>query len=97
MKGSLHTSRPHRRKEWMFMLARLVVLQLLFIAFDHASWTPFKVKEGSLFDDLSQAKLFTEWFAPYKTASYNLFTAIFAITLLPAALIGALKDLSSRK
>lgn len=97
MKDTLHTSRPHRRKEWMYILAGLVVLQLLFIAFDHASWTPFKVKEGSWFEDLSQAKLFTEWFTPYKTASHNLFTAIFAATLLPAGLIGAVKDLSFRK
>jgi len=97
MKDTSHTSRSYRRKEWLFILAGLVVLQLLFIAFDHASWTPFKVKEGSLFEDLSQAKLFTEWFTPYRTASHNLFTAIIAVTLLPAGLIGAMKDLSTRK
>ncbi|QQP14948.1 hypothetical protein FJQ98_11910 [Lysinibacillus agricola] len=38
-----------------------------------------------------------EWFTPYNTPEFNLFTAFFAITLLPYALIGAIKDIFSRK
>lgn len=97
MKDTQHKAASSRIKSWMYFLGGLIVLQILFIAFDNALWTPFKVKEGSLFADFSESKLFTEWFTPYKTQEHNLFTAIFAVTLLPAALIGAVKDFVSRK
>jgi YfzA-like protein len=52
---------------------------------------------GALFQKISDWKFFKEWFTPYKTSQFNIFTAFFAITLLPPALIGAIKDFSSRK
>ncbi len=36
-------------------------------------------------------------FTPYKIPIFNFFTAFFAVTLLPSALIGAIKDIFSRK
>ncbi|AYB44309.1 YfzA family protein [Paenibacillus lautus] len=97
MKDSRKKDRPFLTKGWVLTLAGLLVLQLLFIIFDDSSWSPFQVKEGVIIERLSHAKLFKEWFTPYHTQELNLFTAIFAVTLLPAALIGAVKDLASRK
>lgn len=53
--------------------------------------------KGELFERIANSKFFTETFAPYKTSQFNLYTAFFTITLLPYALIGAIKDLTSRK
>ncbi|OPA73646.1 hypothetical protein BVG16_27990 [Paenibacillus selenitireducens] len=86
------------RKDWMLTLGAFLVVQLLFIVLDNSSWSPFKeFSEGGLFDRLSDMKFFTEWFTPYKTKEFNLFTVLFAIIFLPAAIMSAIKDFFSRK
>ncbi|WP_232362101.1 YfzA family protein, partial [Bacillus thuringiensis] len=43
------------------------------------------------------SQFFTEWFTLYTIPQFNVFTAFFSITLLPYALVGAMKDITSRK
>ncbi|MEC2445195.1 YfzA family protein, partial [Bacillus cereus] len=43
------------------------------------------------------SQFFTEWFTHYTIPQFNVFTAFFAITLLPYALVGAMKDVTARK
>lgn len=56
----------------------------------------FRDDEGTVLSRFSKAEFFTEQFVPYENPTFNLFTAVFPITLLPAAIIGAVKDLFSR-
>nr|WP_259300232.1 YfzA family protein [Bacillus clarus] len=43
----------------------------------------FWKRDWVLFERITNPNVFTESFAPYKTSQFNLFTAFFAITLLP--------------
>ncbi|WP_242144341.1 MULTISPECIES: YfzA family protein [unclassified Bacillus cereus group] len=87
---------PNRRRDWMLTLGAFLVLQLIFIVCDSFSWSPNFKEGGALFKKISNSKFFTEWFTPYKTSQFNIFTAFFAITLLPHALISAIKDSFSK-
>lgn len=88
------------KRQWVFPLGLFLGFQLLFIVCEIFSWAPY-LQEGAIFnrifDQLSGSKLFTEWFVLYTTTQFNIFTAIFSITLLPLALIVALKDIYFRK
>lgn len=97
MAGTLKKDRPSRVRDWMLTLGAFLVLQLIFIVCDISSWSPNFKEGGELFKRISDSKFFTEWFTPYKTSQFNIFTAFFAITLLPHALISAIKDSFSRK
>ena len=89
--------RPFRIRGWIATLGGFLVVQLIFVVCDIFSWSPYQeFNAGTLLGRVSNSKLFTEWFAPYTTPQFNVFTAFFAITLLPSALIGAIKDLFSR-
>lgn len=81
----------------MLTLGAFLVLQLIFIVVDIFSWSLNFGNQGGLLERLSDSKFFTEWFAPYKTLQFNVFTAFFAITLLPYALISVIQDIFSRK
>ena len=61
---------------------RFCVSQCIFIFFELISWTPNFREGGTLFQKIYETKLFTEWFSPYSTPQLNLFTAVFAISLL---------------
>ncbi|MFS0873974.1 YfzA family protein [Paenibacillus xylanilyticus] len=97
MKNSQKKGFSFLSKGWVLTLGGFIILQLLFVVFDDSSWSPFQVREGVVLERFSNTRLFTEWFTPYHTKELNLFTAIFTITLLPAALVGAIKDFTSRK
>lgn len=100
MKNTPKKERSILKGKWLFPLGLFLVFQMFFIVCEVFSWAP-NLQEGAIFnriyDHLSNSKLFTEWFVPYKTTQFNIFTAIFTIILLPAALIGALQEFSSRK
>ncbi|MNI12103.1 hypothetical protein D3C73_652710 [compost metagenome] len=100
MKDTQKNGRFILKREWIFPLGLFLVFQLFFIVCDIFSWAP-NLQEGAIFnriyDPISSSKLFTEWFVPYKTTQFNIFTAIFSTTLLPVALINAVKDIYSRK
>lgn len=100
MKDTPKKGRSILKRKWLFPLGLFLVFQLFFIVSEVFSWAP-NLQEGAIFnriyDRLSNSKLFTEWFVPYKTTQFNIFTAFFSITLLPVALISAVKDIYSRK
>ena len=82
----------------MFTLGGLLLLQFVYIVSDMYSWSIYReFHKGTLFGNIIHSKLFTEWFAPYNKPEFNALTAFFAITLLPSALNGAIKDIFSRK
>ncbi|MBN3527065.1 YfzA family protein [Paenibacillus apiarius] len=96
----MHTQkgRPIRIKGWMMTLGGLLLLQIFFIVCDMNSWSQYReFKPGTLIGEIVHSTLFTEWFTPYNIPEFNVFTAFFAVTLLPSALIGAIKDIFSRK
>lgn len=98
MKDTPQKGRSILKREWFITIVVFLGLLLLFSVFDHFSWSPFNnIQEGGFVDRLSNSKLFTEWFAPFKFNEFNLFTAFFAMTLLPTAFICAIKDIKSRK
>lgn len=100
MKVTPNKGRSNLKRSWMFPIGLFLVLQLFFIICDRFSWAP-NLQEGALFNriynSISHSKLFMEWFVPYKTTQFNIFTAIFSITLLPVALIRAVRSNYSRK
>ena len=95
MKGTHKKSHSNQRRIWLLPIIIFTLSQCLFIFFELISWTP-NFRDGALFEKIYESKLFTEWFSPYSTPQYNLFTAVFAVALLPYAIIGALKDVFSR-
>ncbi len=97
MKGTHKKAQSNQRRNWLYPIIAFAVSQCIFIFFELISWTPNFREGGTLFQKIYETKLFTEWFSPYSTPQLNLFTAVFAIALLPYAVIGAMKNLSSRK
>lgn len=100
MEATPKKGRSILKRAWIFPLGIFLVIQLFFIVCDVFSWAP-NLQDGELFeriyDPIANSRLFTEWFIPYKTTQFNIFTAIFSITLLPVALISAVKDIYARK
>ncbi|MEC2491987.1 YfzA family protein, partial [Bacillus cereus] len=72
-------------------------VQLLFILCEITGWVPNFRPGGEFFNRKLNSQLFTEWFTLYTIPQFNVFTAFFAITLLPYALVGAMKDVTARK
>ncbi|MGH0431081.1 YfzA family protein [Bacillus hominis] len=85
------------KRTWFRYLGAFLIVQLLFIICEVTTWAPNFRPGGEFFNRIQNSQFFTEWFAPYQTPQFNVFTAFFAITLLPNALIGAIKDLTLRK
>ncbi|ASL65690.1 hypothetical protein FORC47_2845 [Bacillus cereus] len=61
------------------------------------AWAPNFRPGGEFFNRILNSQFFTEWFTLYTIPQFNVFTAFFTITLLPYALVGAMKDIISRK
>ena len=95
MKDTYKKGRANKKRSWTYPLIAFAILQSIFLFFEMISWT-LNFRDGALFEKIYESKLFTEWFSPYSTPQYNLFTAVFAVTLLPYAIIGAMKDVFSR-
>lgn len=88
--------RTKQDRSWMISIGAYVGLQIIFLIIDNSSWSP-GFNKGAFFDRLTNSKFFTEWFTPYDIVQFNIFTMFFSITLLPAALIGAMKYFYVRK
>ncbi|MED3727756.1 hypothetical protein HPB58_11215 [Priestia filamentosa] len=98
MKNKSKKGRSILKREWIRPLIALLFLQLIFFVCDKNGWSMnFRDDEGTVLGRFSKAEFFTEQFVPYENPTFNLFTAVFLITLLPATIIGAVKDLFSRK
>ena len=96
MKGIHKKGRSNQRLYWLYPIIAFVILQCIFIFFELISWTP-SFRESTLFQKIYETKLFTEWFSPYSNPRLNLFTLVFAVSLLPYAMLGAVKQIASRK
>lgn len=84
-------------KGWVSSLIAFLALQLTLLFFE-TTWSPkFRDMDGTLFGKLSETALFTEWFVPYDTPLFNLFSAFFAIVLLPYTIIGVIRELFFKK
>ena len=95
MKDAYKKGRAKKKRSWAYSMIAFAILQSILLFLETVSWTP-NFRDGALFGKIYESKLFTEWFSPYSTPQYNLFTAVFAVTLLPYAIIGAMKDVFSR-
>lgn len=91
MKDKHIKAQSNGKQKWLYPIIAFVVSQCIFIFFELISWTPNFREVGTLFQKIYETKLFTEWFSPYSTPQLNLFTAVFAISLLSYAVIGAMK------
>ncbi|PEV21004.1 YfzA family protein [Bacillus cereus] len=78
-------------------LRAFFIVQLLFILCEITGWVPNFRPGGEFFNRILNSQFFTEWFTLYTIPQFNVFTAFFAITLLPYALVGAMKDVTARK
>ncbi|MDA1904582.1 MULTISPECIES: YfzA family protein [Bacillus] len=90
-------AQPIWKRTWFRYLGVFLIVQLLFIICEMTAWAPNFKPSGEYLNKILHSQFFTEWFTPYKIPHFNLFTALFAITLLPYALIGAMKDFTARK
>ncbi|HDR7794460.1 TPA: hypothetical protein QCY19_003095 [Bacillus luti] len=97
MGSKLNEVEPIWRRKWCRYLGVFVIVQLLFIICEVTAWAPNFRPGGEFFNIILNSRFFTEWFTPYRIPQFNVFTAFFAITLLPYALIDAFKDVTSRK
>jgi len=97
MEGTHKKGQSNQRRIWLLPIIIFALSQCLFILFELISWTPNFHEGSNLFQKIYETKLFTQWFSPYSIPQYNLMTAVFAISLLSYAVIGAMKALSSRK
>lgn len=96
MKDKHKKGQSNQSRDWLYTLIAFAILQCIFIFFELISWTP-NFREDNLFQKIYETKLFTEWFSPYSTPQLNMFTAVFAIAMLPYVIIGAMRNLVSRK
>ncbi|MFP7485445.1 YfzA family protein [Priestia filamentosa] len=98
MKNKSKKGRSILKREWVRPLIALLVLQLIFFVCDKNGWSMnFRDDEGTVLGKFTEAEFFNEQFAPYENPTFNLFTAVFLVTLLPAAIIGTMKVLFSKK
>ncbi|MBE7121330.1 YfzA family protein [Bacillus cereus] len=97
MEDKLNKVQPIWKRNWFRYLGAFLITQFIFIICDVTEWAPNFRPGGEFFNRILNSQFFTEWFTPYKIPQFNAFTAFFAITLLPYALIGAIKDLTMRK
>ncbi|EPY7709046.1 TPA: hypothetical protein QCW96_005352 [Bacillus pacificus] len=97
MEGKLNRAQPIWKRTWFRYLGAFIILQLLFIICEVTAWAPNFRPGGEFFNRVLNSQFFTEWFTPYKIPQFNVFTAFFAIILLPYALIGAMKDFTKKE
>ncbi|RKF52667.1 hypothetical protein BCY92_06490 [Bacillus wiedmannii] len=97
MRGTLKNAKPIWKRTWFRYLGAFLIVQLLFIICEVTAWAPNFKPGGEFFNRILNSQFFTEWFTIYTIPQFNVFTAFFAITLLPYALIGAIRDLTLRK
>ncbi|HDR7913493.1 YfzA family protein [Bacillus pretiosus] len=97
MEHELNKAQPVWKRKWFRYLGAFIIVQLLFIMCESTGWAPNFKPSGEFLNRILHSQFFTEWFTPYEIPHFNLFTALFAITLLPYALIGAMKDFITRK
>ncbi|CAM3979271.1 hypothetical protein BAQ48_18195 [Bacillus luti] len=97
MGEKLKKAQPIWKRTWFRYLGAFLIVQLLFIICEMTAWAPNFRPGGEFFNRILNSQFFTEWFTLYTIPQFNVFTAFFAITLLPYAVIGAIKDLTLRK
>lgn len=98
MKDAKKQDRSIKTLSWTRPLVIFIVLQLILILIDISPWTPnLRDLDGRILGRLLKSKLFTEWFTPYSVPEFNLYTVVFAVTLLPVALLNAIKAIFSRR
>ncbi|WP_342714771.1 YfzA family protein [Bacillus paramycoides] len=97
MEHELNKAQPIWKRTWFRYLGAFIIVQLLFITCEITGWAPNFKPSGEFLNRILQSEFFMEWFTPYEIPQFNVFTAFFAITLLPYALIGAMKDFTTRK
>ncbi|KPU56130.1 YfzA family protein [Bacillus wiedmannii] len=97
MEHELNKAQPIWKRTWFRYLGAFIIVQLLFIICEIIGWAPNFKPSGEFLNRILHSEFFTEWFTPYEIPHFNVFTAFFAITLLPYALIGAMNDVTTRK
>ncbi|MEI2316818.1 YfzA family protein [Bacillus paramobilis] len=97
MEHELNKAQPIWKRTWFRYLGAFIIVQLLFIICEITGWAPNFKPSREFLNRILHSEFFTEWFTPYEIPHFNVFTAFFAITLLPYALIGAMKDFTTRK
>ncbi|GMR68760.1 MULTISPECIES: YfzA family protein [Bacillus] len=97
MEAKLNKAQLIWKRTWFCYLGAFIIVQLLFIICEVTAWAPNFKPGGEFLNRILNSQIFTEWFIPYEISHFNMFTAFFAITLLPYALIGAIKDFTARK
>lgn len=98
MEDTARKSYSIQTHNWKSPLGTFLLLQLLFFLIDISSWAPrFRDFDGKIFGRLLESKHITEWVTLYDIPEFNLFTVFFAVTLLPYALINAIKAIFSRR
>ncbi|BCA31985.1 hypothetical protein BwiPL1_03670 [Bacillus wiedmannii] len=93
----LKNAQPIWKRTWFRYLGAFFIVQLLLILCEITAWAPNFRPGGEFFNRILNSQFFTEWFTLYTIPQFNVFTAFFAITLLPYALVGAMKDVTARK
>ncbi|WP_042351609.1 YfzA family protein [Bacillus massiliigorillae] len=89
---------PFFKRPWVSLIGTFLLSQIFFITFEITGWIPnLKDIDGTLFGRIAESSIFREWFSFYETTHFNLFTVFFGIVLLVPGIIGAIKDILSKK
>ncbi|MGE7999611.1 YfzA family protein [Lysinibacillus sp. NPDC093190] len=87
-----------KNRGFLSFIGSFFLLQLIFIIFEGTAWIPnMRYIDGKLFGRIAETAIFSEWFNFYETPHFNVFTVFFGIVLLVPGIIGAIKDIFSRK
>ncbi|MGE6259718.1 YfzA family protein [Heyndrickxia sporothermodurans] len=91
---------PFFKSSWLRLIGLFILLQIIFIILEISGWVAnlnLRDINGKLFGRIAESSIFREWFTFYDTPHFNLFTVFFGITLLVPGIVGAIKDIFSRK
>mgnify|MGYP001073561668 CR=1 FL=1 len=98
MSDKREKGRPILMKKWILALLTFFLLQIILIICDSYGWSlNIRDIDGTIFDRISKASLFTKWFVPYNNSIFNVFAAFFTMILVPYAIVNAIKDVSHKR
>ena len=96
METKLNKAQPIWKRTWFRYLGAFIIVQLLFIICEVTAWAPNFRPGGEFFNRVLNSQ-FSQNGSRHIKSLILIYLQLFAITLLPYALISAIKDFTTRK
>lgn len=86
------------KKSWVSSIGVFLLSQIIFITFEVIGWSPnYRDIDGTIFGRIVNSSIFSEWFIFYEIPHLNLLTVFFGIFFLVPGIIGAIKNVFTKK